>query len=55
MFALLLLCLVSGRLQGEPDQPTMLMAFTFGVVFFTAEKAVEVGRLCEPTSEIDSS
>lgn len=55
MFALLLLCLVSGRLQGEPDQPTVLMAFTFGVVFFTAEEAVEVGRRCEPTSEIDSS
>lgn len=33
MFALLLLWLVSVRLQGVSDQPTVLMAFTFGVVF----------------------
>lgn len=33
VLALLLLCLVSVRLQGKPDQPTVLVAFTFWVVF----------------------
>lgn len=51
-----LLCscsVMSGECEAtdESDQLTVLMAFPF-FIFFNAEEAVEVGRRCEPLSEI---
>lgn len=48
-FAPVALRLVNVRLQGESDQLTMLMAFTFGVVYLLRRRQ---WRRHEPLSEI---
>lgn len=47
-FAPVVLHLVNGRLQGEPDQLTVLMAFTFGVFFLLQRRQWKWGGNVSP-------